>query len=197
MVGEKQSRTKTQSLSLRLDPKTRFILEFMARIRGQNITVIVERAIKEAAGQVGITSVVDSFGRATEAKHWNDFWDPDEGVRTLKLLADSDYPTTYEEDEIRKFTVDHWEFFYSSSAAHTVRSAYVGLLWPRLEKYLKTWKSTRSEDYWAAGKQMAADLKSAGLSAPLWPRTLQPLQAPKTETRASSSVRDLDDEVPF
>src|SRR5215469_18155276 len=88
-------RTKTESLSLRLDPKTKFILEFVARINGQSITTVVERAIKRASEDVGIGPKWDNRGNELEAKNWTTYWDPSDGVRTLKLISDPEYPTSY------------------------------------------------------------------------------------------------------
>lgn len=192
MAPEKASRLKTQTLSLRLDPKTRFILEFMSRVKGQSITVVVERAIKESADKVGIGPTHNFVGNEIPQSTWTEFWDADEGIRMLKLLACTSYTTTYEEDEIRLFTLDHWEFFYSDNTGKTVRRAYASMLWPNISKYLKTWQSTRAEDYWAAGKQMVEDLSRANLSAPNWPRGSATKSKP-----TQSFARDLDDEVPF
>lgn len=192
MAPERASRLKTQTLSLRLDPKTRFILEFMSRVKGQSITVVVERAIKESADKVGIGPTYDSRGNEIPQSVWTEFWDADEGIRMLKLLAFPDYSTTYEEDEIRRFTLDHWDFFYTEESGKNVRRGYACLLWPNISKYIKTWQSTRTENYWAAGNQMAEDLSRAGVKAPIWPRE----STPKAKT-TSSFARDLDDEVPF
>lgn len=176
-------RAKTQTLSLRLDPKTRFILEFMSRVRGQSITTIVERAIKEAAEKTGIGPTTDRRGNDIEQQLWSDFWDPDEGVRNLKLIACTDYTTTYEEDEIRRFTIDHWEFFYTKADGFTPKRHYVGVLWPQIQNYVTMWRDTRKSDYWAVGKRMAEELTAAKLDAPEWPRIKVP--------------RALDEEVPF
>ena len=192
MVQESSTRTKTQTLSLRLDPKTRFILEFMSKVRGQSITVVVERAIKEASEKAGIGPTHNQHGNEIPQSIWTDFWDPDEGVRNLKLLTHDDYPTSYEEDEIRRFTLDHWEFFYASDTGKTVRRAYAGLLWPQLHKYLAIWRATKGEDYWAAGKKMAEDLSRANLSSPTWPR-----ESKAEQKKTAVFTRDLDDEVPF
>ena len=183
---------KTETLSLRLDPKTRFVLEFISRIRGQSITVVVERAIKEAADAAVIGPATDFRGNEIHQPSWSDFWDADEGIRTLKLLADSNYTTTYEEDEIRRFTLDHLDFFYDDRNGQTVKRANTSLLWPKIGEYIDLWQSTRNENYWSAGKQMAEDLKRAGIEAPSWPRP--PIKKPTSPT---SFNRDLDDEVPF
>lgn len=161
MVLKKDRGTKTQTLSLRLDPKTKFTLEFIARIKGQTLTTIVERAIREACDQVTI-------GRGNEKFSWQSFWDPEEGVRTLKLLACEDYPSTYDEDDLREFTKTHWGFFYSSEDAKAPHRAFVGILWPKIDDYRRIWQQ-RDSDYWAAGKAMAADLLAAKVSPPTWP----------------------------
>ena len=195
MAPEISSRAKTQTLSLRLDPKTRFILEFMSRVRGQSITMIVERAIKEAAEKTGIGPSNDRNGNELHQPCWSDFWDPEEGVRSLNLIANTDYPTIFEDDEIRRFTIDHWEFFYTSNAASTPLRHFVSVLWPQLQSYMTVWRNTKTEDYWAAGRAMSDDLTTAKLRSPAWPR-LSTAPAPM-QTKTPTFNRDLDDEVPF
>ena len=163
MPSDKPRGSKTETLSLRLDPKTRFILDFVARIKGQNITTVVERAIKDSASRLGL-GVTSLEGGETGPEHtWSDFWDPIEGVRTLKLLRNPYYPTTYDEDDLRAFTADHWQFFYGKSHAKKPRRDFVQVLWPKIERYLEIWRAKKSEDYWAAGKAMKADLLAAGV----------------------------------
>ena len=176
---KKNRGTKTQTLSLRLDPKTKFTLEFVARIKGQTLTTIVERAIRESCDRVTIGSDVgfDTF-------NWQSFWDPEEGVRTLKLLACEDYPSTYNEDDLREFTKTHWDFFYLSEEAKAPRRAFVEILWPKIEDYRRIWREQRDSDYWAAGKAMAADLSAAKVLPPKWPRQIQ-------------KKTDLDEQIPF
>jgi hypothetical protein len=110
-------------------------------------------------------------GEALDSEYyWRSFWDPDEGIRTLRLLGCQHYPTSDEEDELRHFTKAHWEFFYTTPAADTPRRPLVQILWPKVEEYRRIWHEQRETDYWAAGKAMAADLSAAQLEAPKWPR---------------------------
>jgi hypothetical protein len=177
MAPKKDRGTKTESLSLRLDPKTKFILEFVARINGQSLTTVVERAIRKQCDEV---TVGDEW-------RWHHFWDPEEGIRTLKLLACRDYTSTYDEDELRRFTEAHWEFFYTRRESDEPRRTYVETLWPKIEEYQRIWRNQRGSNYWAAGTAMVADLSAAQLKAPNWPRS---------EARAAKPA-DLDDEIPF
>src|SRR5262245_31296706 len=154
------SGAKSQTLSLRLDPKTKFTLDFVARVKGQTLTTVVERALRESCNQVTIGG---------SRSNWRNFWDASEGVRTLKLLACEDYPSTDDEDDLRQFTKTHWKFFYLSEKANTPCPSFIHILWPKVDTYRRIWHEERFNDYWAAGKAMAADLSAANVLPPKWP----------------------------
>jgi len=181
-------RAKTETLSLRLDPKTKFILEFVARIKGQSITTVVDRSVKDAAKGV----VVEGAGFSPD-RAWDDFWDVSEGMRTLNLIKSSTVPTSYEEDEIVRFTRDHWPFFYTSESMDVFKRHYVDLLWPKIETYLALWRDERHSNYWAAGESMRRDLSRAKILSPEWPI---PRRSKLTETKETFAA-DLDDDIPF
>jgi hypothetical protein len=180
--GPVARRAKTETLSLRLDPKTKFIVDFIARLRGQSITTVVERAIKDAADAEEM-QIVSQRGERVIYRRWSEFWDPSEGVRALKLIAESKYPTTFEEDELRQFTMSHWQFFYADATGLQPRRAYVDVLWPHVESVLTHWRETKSTDYWSAGEMMKSILKNARLAPPdNWPPVKRPAD---------------DDDIPF
>jgi uncharacterized protein (DUF1778 family) len=170
--AEKPLRVKTTTLSLRLDPKTKFIVEFIARIRGQSITTVVERAIKETADNIKIRVEYDQYDME-QFTTWSDFWDPEEGVRMLKLFAEDAIPTTFDEDELKAFTLAHRSFFYAANGREPKRHA-IEILWPNIDKYLAIWRDKKRSDYWAAGEAMKADLAAARLAAPEWPPKASP-----------------------
>jgi hypothetical protein len=93
-----------------------------------------------------------------------------------------------DEDELRRFTTEHWEFFYTDATTQQPRNSYVQILWPKIEEYQRTWIKYRESDYWVAGKAMAADLSAAQITPPTWPRkkTLKPRKDDFN-----------DDEIPF
>jgi hypothetical protein len=164
---KKERGTKSQTLSLRLDPKTKFTLEFVARIKGQTLTTIVERAIRESCDRVTIGN--PSRGDFEENFTWQSFWDPEEGIRTLKLLACEHYPSTYDEDDLSEFTKAHWQFFYASNKAKVPHRTFVAILWPKIDDYRRIWHEQRDSDYWAAGNAMASALSAAKVAPPTWP----------------------------
>lgn len=197
MPAEKQPRAKTLTLSLRLDPKTKFIVDFMSRIKGQSITTAVERSIKETADRLPIRSTVDDFGNEIREGMWSEFWDPSEGVRTLKLIACPYYPTTFDEDELKAFTEAHRDFFYVRNAGKEPRRAFVDILWPKIEEYLAIWREKKSTDYWAAGEAMKEDLAAARVQAPDWPIKPKLPERPAAPAPTTASQADLEDEIPF
>jgi len=178
-------RAKTETLSLRLDPKTKFMLDFLARVQGQSITTVVERAVHQVAASVSVAPF------EANDKTWASFWDASEGVRTLNLIADPHYPTNFEEDELLSFATTHWPFFYASDRATSPRRAYVDILWPKIDHYLGLWRDMRQSNYWAASEAMRSDLEAARVAAPDWPIISKP-KGPRESFSA-----DLDDEIPF
>jgi predicted transcriptional regulator len=160
-VDEKKKPTKSETLTLRLDPKTRFVLDLVARARGQTITTVLERAIYDAANQL-----TDYTGRSIS---WEKFWSVSDGARFLKVASARELFPTFEEERILKFANEHWSFFYTSSTKHNVYERYLDVLWPSITKYVETWERTRASDGYAAGRMMREDLLAAGVDPPEWP----------------------------
>jgi hypothetical protein len=179
-MSSKKDGGKSSTLSLRLDPKTKFILEFAGRVKGQTITTVVERAIRASCSEVTVN------GERGESISWQDLWDPEEGVRTLKLVTCAGYPSTYDEDDLRRFAEVHSRFFFGGDSPNR---AYVAVLWPKLEEYRRIWLEQREKDYWAAGRAMAADLQAAKVKPPTWP--------PEPRTATPLRRAEMDDEIPF
>lgn len=174
-------RSKSETLSLRLDPKTKFMLDFMSRVQGQSITTVVERAVQKVAAGVSVADY------NSDDRTWATFWDASEGVRTLNLIGDANYPTNFEEDELLSFAKTHWPFFYTAERATSPRRAFVDVLWPKVEDYLNLWRENRQINYWAAGEAMRADLEAARIAAPEWP----------IKAKSEPVSYDLNDDIPF
>ncbi len=187
-VVDGRKATKTENLSIRLDPKTKFILDFVVRMKGVRTTDLVARAIKDLADSTRIRGN-DSRGNDYE-KSWLDYWHPEDGVRTLNIILDPDIPTTFDEDELADFVRQHWEFFFGSADYKNPVPAFVQVLWPDIETYLDHWRESKSRSRWATGELMLKAIKAAEMRGPDWPRKTWPT-SPKT-TNA-----DLDDEIPF
>jgi hypothetical protein len=199
MATEQKRAGKTEVLSMRIDPKTRFMLEVVSRYRGQSISTVVERAILEAA---------DNLIFENDRKTWRDYWHAIDGVRAIFVAKDARLYPTFEEEERLRFTTIHWPFFYVDSTCKTVFVPYVEILWPKIDDYMDIWDKTRSAGgYHRAGHRMQEAIKEAGLSVPEWPVKKVPVKEPPKATVAPASGSgpswdapkggDLDDEIPF
>lgn len=199
MANEKSSRSKSQTLSLRLDPKTRFVLEFVAKLRRQSITTVVEEAIRSAGETASVGGEFDA------PRTWLSFWDVSEGVRTLFLLSDGEVPSTYDDDELRDFIHQHMPFFSETGDLRNPDRINVHVLWPHIDRYLEKWRRTKETDPFQVGREMIEALRSAGVVPPMqWPGRTKAL--PSLPPRASArpptaappaALSDLDDEIPF
>lgn len=192
MAREPKS-VKTETLTIRLDPKTRFILEYLSRLKGQTITTVVERAIVAAAGD----AQVDDPRWPNNPDGWQYFWDVSDGIRALKMAERGAFFPTYEEEKRLAFCRQHWPFFYSSSAGDNFLSHYVDILWPNIDTYVKMHEEQSAEDFFAAGKAMQAAIQQAKLKPPPWPVSLD--RAPKANpTGFDPYAQEIDDsDVPF
>src|SRR5665213_3703844 len=108
MNKDKKRGVKTESLSLRIDPKTKFVLEFVVRVKGFRITDVIEKAIRAYAEE----SLIGGDDYGNNGKNWLHYWHPEEGMRTIRLLMDEEVQTSFEEDELRAFLKQHGEFFF-------------------------------------------------------------------------------------
>ena len=143
MANDQKRSAKTEVLSMRMDPKTRFQLDILARLRGQSISTVVERAVMEAADAAAV-------GHGKELKTWRDFWHVSEAVRALNVAAEPRLYPTYEDECTVQFCRVHWPFFYVSATSSYVRHAYAEIIWPKIGEYIDMWEKTKSTDRFAA-----------------------------------------------
>lgn len=180
--------TKSETLTIRLDPKTRFMLEFVSRLRGQTITTVVERAISSAADQATVM-VPGEYGDFEAS--WRYFWSVVDGERALKMSAEPQLHPTYEEEKRRKFTETHWPFFFLSPKCEEPRTGYIEILWPRIDEFVALFDATKATNYFQAGEAMAAALSLARVAPPdNWPPKRKSYDEPP-------SKGNIDDELPF
>jgi hypothetical protein len=190
MARDTKRSAKTEVLSMRMDPKTRFVVEFLARVRGQSISTVVERAIQEAADNTPIR-INDSFGNDYQ-NTWKDYWHVSEGIRFLTVASDKSLYSTFEEEYKVAFAKTHWPFFYHSSKCNQYKEWVIEVIWPRIDEFVDLWTRTKTTDYFAAGKAMQDAIRQAGLKAPEWP--IKPAEIPASLRTTST---DLDDDIPF
>lgn len=193
MVKDTKRGAKSEVLSMRMDPTTRFLVDFIARYRGQSITTVVDRAIQQAADSIDLE---DSNDIPFNNK-WTDFWHVSEGIRSLKMWSEKKLYPNYEEQFIVSFANTHWPFFYVNDKRAVFREVFIDIIWPRIDEFAEIWRKTKSTDHWAAGKTMQEAIRGAGVQPPDWPP--KPLEKPAQVAPASKGrlSSQLDDDIPF
>ncbi|TBZ07778.1 hypothetical protein [Rhizobium leguminosarum] len=181
--------SKSETLTIRLDPKTRFMLEFVSRLRGQTITTVVERAITEAANRATIEQEYE------DDMSWRNFWSVVEGERAINIAKHDALHPSYDEERRLRFAEQFWQFFFYSASKDSVRTSYIEVLWPRIDEFIAMYDATKGSDYFAAGKAMKEALLSANLAPPDWP---QVAKSKAEEPSTGNFNRNLDDDdIPF
>ncbi|WP_434520618.1 hypothetical protein [Pseudomonas sp. AK181] len=96
-----QGARKTETLTLRLDPKVKMMIEMISRIRRQSITGVVEAAIEEIAFDLDAP-----FFYKNETNNWSlssaitEVWSTDESERFINMCYHLPTLLTYEEQRI-------------------------------------------------------------------------------------------------
>lgn len=96
-----QGARKTETLTLRLDPKIKYTIELMARIKRQSITSVIESAIEGAAFDLDTPVVIEG-----KRENWSlsnavsEFWSTDNVARFINMCAFMPELLNYDEQRI-------------------------------------------------------------------------------------------------
>ncbi|MBX4901638.1 hypothetical protein HJA83_09855 [Rhizobium bangladeshense] len=159
---------KSETLTIRLDPKSRFMLEFLSRLKGQTITTVVERAIAEAAGRERVTVDRPFYSGEVDEKTWRDFWSVSEAERGLKLARLPEIHPTYDEERRLDFATRWWQFFFTNEHALIVDRQLADILWPRIDRFIEIEQENQTTNALAVGDAMSQALRDAGIEPPAW-----------------------------
>lgn len=122
--GAKTSRTET--VTVRLDPKLRYLAEIASRTQRRTLSSYIEWAIEKSLGQVTLSS---DFNDTIES-NGNDLWDIDEADRFVKLAFKAPTLLTYEEQILWKLIQENGYFW---------RGEWIKEQWAwRCEEYFQT-----------------------------------------------------------
>lgn len=132
MAGKKKGDGKSQTFTIRLDDRTRFMIDFVTRITGQSITGFIQKSITDAAKPIHS----NEYSRS----NWHDFWHPIEGFRTLFVIMDesirASHITPDEEDLIR--FVEKYPYCFMDEAEGGemyLASDKIEILWPDIDDF--------------------------------------------------------------
>jgi len=184
---------KSETLTLRIDPKSKFIVEFLALAVDRNITTVVERAVKSLADRTRVCMVYNREGELSDWKTWEDFWHVSEGIRTIRTIRESELRRGYEDDELLDFVKFHIEFFSEYNDLDNLDQIRVDIIWPYVDQCLANWGDRAKDGPWKAGHLMSQLLSKADVPPPEWPRSSTSPPQPIKQVPSG----DLDDEIPF
>lgn len=179
--GGKLARSET--VTVRLDPKLRYLADLAARKQRRTLSSYIEWAIEDSLGRTNL----HSNGDVSLADESANLWDVDEADRFAKLALGHPDLLTHEE-QIR------WKLIRENGWVWT--GHYVGRdkewTWDVQESSLRF---ERLRQHWSAFCA-AADNGTGQADLPKWQRT-QPNSSTATSGAAKTGFDDMDDDIPF
>lgn len=166
--GGKLSRSET--VTVRLDPKLRYLAELAARKHRRTVSSFVEWAVEEALDRVYLREESgdsrDDYQRAISIGAMADgLWDVDEADRLAKLAMQFPELLTHEEQVLWKLVRENgllWKGrFDNATGEWTWRVEYDGLIYARLREHWATFSAV------ARGEQDKSSLPTWVKSKPL------------------------------
>lgn len=198
-VGSKLSRTET--ITIRLDPKMRYLADLASRIHRRTLSSYVEWAINESFSGVILPNSKTSI--ATDAER---LWDVDEPDRFVYLASKYSSLLTHEEQKLWKLIREYellWEGVYDEDGVHFLDKSNPDHL--RMQLLRERWELfqsiARNDARPSALQQWEID------NAPTAPTRSKSI--PKTTTKTAptaavdnfddfpGSLQDDDDDLPF
>lgn len=96
-----QGARKTETLTLRVDPKVRLVIELISRVRRQSITGVVEAAIEEIAFDLDVPFVDEGAAKnAALGSVFSEIWSTDESELFINMCYRLPSLLTYEEQRL-------------------------------------------------------------------------------------------------
>lgn len=154
----------TVSVSLRIDPKTKYLVDLLAREQKRTITGVIEWAIERAAGQISFKD--REYGLDTTfLVELESLWSTDESLRVVRLALAK--PSLLDYDELRvwetiKATPAFWKVPVQEGASGLREDLlYVSLLqehWEALIEHVGKHQNSRSiVPYTVSGESQKTD----------------------------------------
>lgn len=189
--GPSSENRRTEVVSVRLDPRLKYLAELAARKQRRPLSGFIEWAVEGELRNVILEEKHDSYGSretisVTDAEATHQLWDVDEADRTVRLALHYPELLTYEEQMVWKLIRECgllWRGTYNTPAGD--------FQW-KVEKDKMRWDLLR--EHWAAFKKVAAgELPSSAL--PKWNERKPAPPAPSPKTASEGDLHP--DEIPF
>ena len=108
--GAGGSLTRSQVVTVRLDPKLKFAAELAARKQRRTISSFIEWAVEKAVRDVEVLNNADIKGTVWQAMML--VWDVEEADRLVKLALNFPELLTFDEERLWKIICEHAYFWY-------------------------------------------------------------------------------------
>lgn len=182
--GGKLSRSET--VTVRLDPKLRYLAELAARRQRRTLSSYIEWAMEDSLKHFSL----DLNGNGTLADEAEALWDVDEADRFARLALRHPDLLTHEEQVLWKLVRENgllWRGNFSNVDQQWSWQVHgQSLIFDRLRKHWATFCSV------ADGSASAADLPKWNVTKPKG--TSYP---PTSKTASKTGFEDMDDDIPF
>lgn len=101
---------KTDALTLRLDPRVKFLIEMSSRVGHQSITGVIESAVKVHAHhrKVSLSGLESTLSHAADV-----LWSPEEHERIVNMMFFAPSLLSHEELCIKSVIQDAYDIFYN------------------------------------------------------------------------------------
>jgi hypothetical protein len=165
--GGKLSRSET--VTVRLDPKLRYLAELAARKHRRTLSSFIEWAVEESLANVSLReasgdSEEEYMPAISVGSAHNSLWDVDEADRFVKLATQFPELLTHEEQVVWKLVRENgamWKGKFNQRREWVWRVEREQIYWERLR------------EYWGAFKAVA-DGKADRETLPQWEKTGEP-----------------------
>lgn len=97
--------TRSETLAIRLDPRTRYMLELASRIQHRTLSSVVEWMINNSLKDIMVNE------KESLANAQNQLWDIDESDRLLKLAFNYPSLLSFDEQKMWKLIREHGHFW--------------------------------------------------------------------------------------
>lgn len=184
--GGKLSRSET--VTVRLDPKLRYLAELAARLHRRTLSSYIEWSIEASLGNNVLSGDHNGASIKDESEY---LWDVDEADRFAKLALRYPHLLTHEEQVRWKLIRENGYLWRGNYSRHSHEWTWTpdedSLRYSELRKHWSTFCDVANGDKPASALPTWAKTNPASSSA----------SAPGAKPAAKTGVDDMDDEIPF
>jgi hypothetical protein len=178
--GGKLSRSET--VTVRLDPKLRYLAELAARKQRRTLSSYIEWAIEDSLKH----ATLEMHGNVSLSTEAEELWDVDEADRFARLALRHPDLLTHEEQVLWKLVRENGALWRGNWSSNTREWT-----WTVAEQFLLF---AKLREYWPAFSKVA-ESGTGHSELPDWVRTKR--DEGGTKTKPSSGFDDMEDDIPF